>query len=126
MTIVKYLPVSVFSSPLTLTQSLDSIYKEIRSLDTTNMRNMLINLANNIAITTTDLHTDYKSKLDLIHAAYHHRIFNNKNLLIKALCFVANKVNKKKYRSLFKSDAQSILHHTITSSKLKKDCIILC
>lgn len=126
LTVVKYLPVSAFKTPLTLSQSLDQISIEIRSLGSKNINSILTNLANNIALTTIDLTTDYRTKIDMMDAARLHPIFNNQYKFIKLANLILRMAKRKHFKPLFQTEAQAILQNTITTIKRKTDGIILC
>lgn len=122
LTIAKYLPAQTFKQPLTLITALNQIHLDARRMTRSSRNIMLVHLAKNIALTTTELNVDYGTKLALIRAASSHRIFNSKSILKFALNVIIKHILKKDHRT----EAQKILDDAITSIRGSRNNIILC
>lgn len=139
LTFAKYLPITTFKSAATLKSALDNIHCEINMqrrmgsaphLRKTSINSMLVNLAKNISITTTDLNTDYGSKLALIDTAFNHRMFSSSifkrsiRALIKLTAFISRSPTLDVTKYL--SDSQQILADAKSEIQKSRDKIILC
>ena len=139
LTIAKYLPITTFKNSSTLKIALDNIQCEINMqkrlgsaphLRKTAINCMMVNLAKNISITTSDLNMDYGSKLALIDTALSHRIFSHSiikrsiNLVVKLISRVLKPAALQKHQYL--SDAQKILADARSDIQKSRNNIILC
>jgi hypothetical protein len=140
----KYLPLDNFKNTQTLTKALDAIQRESNNLKrntprTKTRRNeinmMLMSLANNIAITTMDLHVDYTTKLQLIDTAAKHRLFQPTRSIkqysssfIRSIHAVMSYLLRLsgKYHVDYRSEAQKILDTGKISIIQSRNNIILC
>lgn len=139
LTIAKYLPITTFKNAATLKIALDNIQCEINMqkrmgsaphLRKTAINSMMVNLAKNISITTSDLSMDYGSKLALIDTALSHRIFSHNmikrsiNLIVKLISRVFKTTALQQHSYL--TDAQKILAKARSDIQKSRNNIILC
>lgn len=127
-----YLPTHHFKNTAALTMALDDIQRSLkvnkRKTSAADHNAMLIMLTKNIAITTLELDSDYRGKIDLINAAIAHPLLRQRPFFIRFIHVITRLILKwfRLNEPINHNEAQNILHQAKIAIYQSRNSIILC